>query len=161
MRIAASTAIGGAWLALLLVAAFAPGCAARASGPAESTRAALGEAFALGVGESARVEGEDAEVGLEAVVADSRCALGVQCVWEGDAVVRVWLRAGPARETVELHTARRERRAANLAGYELRLLALEPAPVAGRTTRPEDYRATLELARGAGGPDADRTAPTS
>ena len=129
------------------LAALALGVAC-ASGAAGGVRAALGEEFALRVGESARVGSEGVEVVLEEVVADSRCAEGVQCVWEGDAVVRVGLSVGAAAPgSLELHTAARERRAATRGGYRVLLVGLEPRPVAGRVTRPEDYRATLEVSR--------------
>ena len=147
-----STAVQGARVAALVAAAVAVGCAAWAAAPAS---VALGERFELGAGESARIEGEDVAVELEAVVADSRCAVGVTCVWEGDAAVRVRLRVGsqPA-ELLELHTAGRAGGAAGAAhGFRVRLVGLEPYPVEGRATRPEAYRATLEVARGAAGPE--------
>jgi len=119
-----------------------------ASGAAGGVRAALGEEFSLRIGEGARVGSEGVEVVLDEVVADSRCAAGVQCVWEGDAVVRVGLRVGlDEPQVLELHTAARERRAATLRGYRVRLVGLEPRPIAGRATRAEDYRATLEVSR--------------
>jgi hypothetical protein len=147
MRSGGSTAIRGALVATLVAGAV--GCAAWSSAPAN---VALGERFELGAGESARIEGEDVAVELDAVVADSRCAVGVTCVWEGDAVVRVRLRVGsqPA-VALELHTAARAGGAAGAHGFRVRLVGLEPYPVEGRATRPEAYRATLEVARGAAG----------
>jgi len=155
MRRGTSTRRAGARIAALLAGAIGLGCAGSAAGAS----AELGEPFALRVGESARIEAVGIEVGVEAVVEDSRCAQGVQCVWEGDAAVRVWLRVGAgAREEALLHTAAREHRTATLGGYALRLVRLDPAPVAGRATRPEDYRALLEIARAPGAP-AERPGP--
>ena len=146
-------------MAALFAGVIGLGCAGRAAAGAS---AELGEPFALRVGESARIEAEGIEVGVEAVVADSRCAQGVQCVWEGDAEVRVWLRVGAgAREEAVLHTAARERRAARLHGYALRLVRLDPAPVAGRATPPEDYRALLEVARASAAPGERPGSPES
>src|SRR5262245_7433021 len=127
MRRGTSTRRGGAWIAALLAGAIGLGCAGSAAGAS----AELGEPFALRVGESARIEEVGIEVGVGAVVADSRCAQGVQCVWEGDAAVRVWLRVGAgAREEALLHTSAREQHEARLQGYALRLVRLDPAPVA-------------------------------
>jgi hypothetical protein len=121
--------------------------------------AALGQAFELRVGESARIESEALEIGFESVLADSRCAKGQVCVWEGDAVVRIWLRVGSeAPVTRELHTAARERGAASHQGYTARLLRLDPPRVVGRVPRPEDYRASFEVAPGSGAPPEMRWA---
>jgi hypothetical protein len=144
-----STALQGARFAALVAGVVAVGCAAWAAAPGS---VALGERFELGAGESARIEGEDVAIELDRVVADSRCAVGVTCVWEGDAVVRVRLRVGsqPA-VALELHTAARAGSAAAGAhGYRVRLVGLEPHPVEGRATPPEAYRAALEVTRGAG-----------
>jgi len=113
--------------------------------------AALGEAFRLRVGESARVESEALEVGFQDVAADSRCPKGEQCIREGEAIVRVWLQKGDqAREALELRTSPKEARAAGARGFEVRLLSLDPYPVTGRTLEPGQYVATLELGRGSG-----------
>ena len=152
MRRGASTARGGARrLAARVVGALALGCAAGAAAP---VHVRLGERFELGVGESARIEPEALDVALVAVDSDSRCAVGVSCVWEGDAVVRLRVgAAGAEAQTLELHTAARERRAASYRGYGVRLVGLAPRPVAGRATPPEEYRASLEVARGEVGPE--------
>ena len=125
-------------------------CAVGATG---GGRASLGEPFELRVGESARLETEGVGVELVAVASDSRCPDGVQCVWEGDAVARVALRIGSeAPETRELHTAAREQGAASHRGYTVRLVRLDPPPVAGRILRQEDYRACLVITRPDGVP---------
>src|SRR5262249_45167235 len=137
MRRRTSTGRGGARAAALLVRAIGLRLPGRAAAGAS---AALGEPFALHQGESARIEAEGIELGFDAVLADSRCAQGVQCVWEGDAAVRVWLRVGAgAREEALLHTAAREHRTATLGGYALRLVRLDPAPVAGAAARAPGY----------------------
>jgi len=126
-----------------------------AAGAAGAVRASLGEPFELRVGERARLEAEgiEVEVELEAVISDSRCPVGVNCVWEGDAVARVALRVGPeAPETLELHTAARGPGAASHRGFGVRLLRLDPVRVEGTTLRQSDYRAFLEVRRAGRGP---------
>ena len=120
-------------------------------------QAALGKAFRLRVGESARVEKEALEVGFQDVPADSRCPKGEQCIREGEAIVRVWFQKGDqARETLELRTSPKEAGVAGAGGFEVRLLHLDPYPVTGRTLERGQYVATLELSRGSGASSESR-----
>jgi hypothetical protein len=119
------------------------------AGPSQPKGVALGESFELKVGESAEIEAEALKVGFDGVSADSRCPRGEQCVWEGDATVRVWLQKGSeTRETHELHTSPKGESAVIYQDYELSLLRLDPYPVSGRTIERGDYRATLQVIRG-------------
>jgi hypothetical protein len=112
----------------------------------------LGESFPLGVGETARIKGEALTVEFESVGKDSRCPKGEQCVWEGNAIVRVWLRKGEEpRTALELHTSARGPAVGAAHGFAVRLLRLEPHPVTGGTIDKKRYRATLEVERGDGG----------
>ncbi len=121
----------------------------RIGGSSEPGPVTLGESFVLRIGQSARIEAEALHVGFEDVPADSRCPKGEQCVWEGDATVRVWLRkATEPKETLELHTSSKADRAVSALGYEVLLLRVDPYPVSGRTIARGDYAATLELTRG-------------
>jgi hypothetical protein len=61
------------------------------AGSSEPKGVALGESFQLNVGESVQIEAEALQIGFEDVSGDSRCPKGEQCIWEGDATVRVWL----------------------------------------------------------------------
>ena len=129
--------------AVSLLPAF--GCAAS---PSETKTAASGESFTLRVGESATIEGAALQVGFLEVAGDSRCPKGERCVWEGDAIVRVWLQSeAGARQTRELHTASREQDSAGGSAYDVRLLRLDPQPVAGKPIEQRDYVATLQVAR--------------
>ena len=133
-------------LGLVVVLAWAGGCAA---GPSETKQATLGESFNLKVGESARIEAEALQIRFEDVPTDSRCPTGAQCIWEGDATVRVWVQqAARAEERLELHTSAREQSSATYLGYGILLLQLAPYPVSGRTIEQGDYEATLEVTHG-------------
>jgi len=128
---------------------FAAGCAANADNTLEVT---LDKNFELRVGESALVSDENLQIGFKAVLSDSRCAKGVVCIWEGDAAVRIWLQlAGKAKQERDLHTASREPNAADYLGYSVRLVAVYPLPVSGRTIAPTEYIAILEIIRGSFG----------
>lgn len=135
-----------AGLALATVLAWSLG---RVGGSSEPGRVSLGESFVLRIGQSARIETEALHIGFEDVPADSRCPKGEQCVREGDATVRVWLRtSSEAKETLELRTSSQADRAVSALGYEVRLVRVDPYPVSGRTIARGDYAATLELTRG-------------
>jgi hypothetical protein len=99
--------------------------------------------FTLAVGEEAAVG--STEVRFVQVAADSRCPRGVNCVWEGDAVVELTVRKGGNVTPLELHTHGSPERpnVGEAQGYRFRLVALEPYPVEGQTIPAEDYRATL------------------
>lgn len=61
-----------------------------------------GSDFDLMTGETARISGSFVNITFTGVREDSRCPTDVQCVWQGNAVVRLALRHanGPATDTV-------------------------------------------------------------
>lgn len=66
---------------------------------------ALGEAFSVRVGESVDVAGAGVSVTYTALVSDSRCPVGVQCIQAGRAVISVTVtRPGSAPATLTLGT---------------------------------------------------------
>jgi len=84
----------------------------------------LDQPFKVKVGEAVRVA--DLLVKFAAVPSDSRCPPDVNCIWEGDAVVRLEVSRGETRETAELHTHNREK--ASTFRNEIELRALTRAP---------------------------------
>ena len=117
----------------------------------------LGERFSLHVGESVSIPQQGLHVQFDAVVADSRCAKGEQCVWAGDGIIRVSLhREDDASESRELHTASQRARIADFNGFTVELLALDPARIAGRAIDPANYIATLKVAVGSVAEDGSR-----
>jgi hypothetical protein len=106
----------------------------------------VAEKIELKVGESARLGSSDLTVVFEKVDSDGRCPKGVQCVWEGDAVVRLSIgRAKEGRTTALLHTQPDGERAVEAGGFRLRLEALNPYPTIERMTTPDEYRLTLSV----------------
>jgi len=122
-------------------------CAADGS-PAAPESVKLSQTFTLKVGRSTSVDGEGIQVGFEAVVSDSRCPKGAQCIVAGDATIRVWLaRGSQPHQTRELKTAPPDKAQAVIDSYRLTLSALTPEPTVDGTPRLSDYVATLVVAR--------------
>jgi hypothetical protein len=114
-----------------------------AENPSSPKPVALGTSFVLKPSESAKIEG--LEIAFEGVKDDSRCPVGVQCIWAGDAIVTLALRQAPAaRETRQLHAVQ-DGRETTYGGYRVVLEALAPAPRADAPIAPEAYRATLKV----------------
>jgi hypothetical protein len=90
--------------------------------------ASLGEPFELHVGQAARLAKSDLDLFFRRVASDSRCPTGAQCIWAGEAVVTLdgrILKAPPDSFDVRLDSERL------FDGYRIRLVGLDPHPVAG------------------------------
>lgn len=80
---------------------------------------------------------------------DSRCPTGVQCIWAGQLVATLDVR----RETDEPTRIELLRRVGDdpepvtAAGFEFRLLDVQPHPKDGVTIERSDYVATIEIAQ--------------
>jgi hypothetical protein len=127
---------------LAAAAVLAAGCATASSGAADRT-AALGDDFRLPRGETAEVGG--LSVRFAQVVEDSRCPLGVQCIRAGEAKIQLALRTGDQRRTVVLATEGAQPTAADFAGYEVRLITVDPPR--RRNDPAPAYVATLRVMR--------------
>lgn len=130
-----------AWVILLFVACSSVSSPTAPSSPSISLPA---ERIAVRHGETIRAG--DLSVTFADVVADSRCPVTVQCIWAGDAAVRVTLQTGAQRSEVVLHTHGGDQypKSARWGGYEIALVDLEPAP---QEQRPDasTYRAYFSV----------------
>jgi hypothetical protein len=114
-------------------------------GPSAPSEVSLDRDFDLRPGDSASVSGARFVVRFVAVPEDSRCPAEVQCVWAGDATVRLHLRPeGGNEQSIELHTQLEPSEAA-VGGYRIRLRLLAPLPSASQPVAPRDYVATLRV----------------
>lgn len=136
---------------LLSTAGFTGGCAVPAAPTPEGSSEA---SVRVRHGESVAVASGALEVSFDSVASDSRCPKGETCAWEGDGIVFLSVRE-PGRPPVrlELHTSARGPSDAGYEVWSIRLVALEPFPVTGRTIAAAEYVATLSVSRlGEGGP---------
>ncbi len=83
------------------------------------------------------------------VAEDSRCAVDVTCVWEGNARVLLHLRMLPSGEVarVELNTNESLGRTVEFGGYEVTLADLKPDRISTVPINPRDYVATLQFVK--------------
>jgi hypothetical protein len=111
------------------------------------------------VGRQAAVPGDDLTIRFVAVTEDSRCPRPADCAWRGSARVELDVAAGTGRPArIVLHTLLKDHRSryspvdryphqARHAGFEIRLVELEPYPVVGRRIQPDEYEVTLAVLR--------------
>lgn len=118
------------------------------SAPETVREVALGQEFTLRSAESVRIAGTDLLVTFDRVTEDSRCPTNVNCIWAGNAVVRLATRvAGVALGPMELHTTTVDKRDAPVDGYRVQLVRLMPTRTEGTTITPDQYVATLSVVR--------------
>jgi len=87
----------------------------------------------------------DRQVRVDKVVEDSRCPMNARCVWAGRAIVRVTLREGTRRRTVDVTLGE----PIPFAGGKLELVSVTPEKMAGaQPKRPAPYRFSFEYRRG-------------
>jgi hypothetical protein len=122
--------------------------------PAQSTdpkprEARLAENVDVRAGQAVQITGQSPFiVTFERVTEDSRCPIGVNCIWAGNAVVRLAVDAGGGdRATVDVHTFTSDRRSVTHRGYRIRLVQLVPAPKEGASIAPDQYVATIVIDR--------------
>jgi hypothetical protein len=129
---------------------FFAACASGGTTPPAAPTPAVEEEFVLGPGQTATVSGTSVRLTFERVREDSRCPTDVNCIWEGDAVVVLTVKAEADEGTREVHTqggASRSRHA-RAGNYVVTLVRLDPAPRSTGAIEPSDYRATLKVGSG-------------
>lgn len=102
-----------------------------------------GQEFELKINQEATIEGEGLTVAFESVLEDGRCPEGVDCVWAGNAKIKV--RLGKQKQTpgaIELNTGVSPK-SSSYFDYEIKLVRLNPRPKADKAVEPNEYRASL------------------
>lgn len=124
------------------------GCGGSVPAPAADGRLASSWEVTIPAGEVRSFDDERLFIELLRVENDSRCAIGVQCVWEGDAtaVTSAWVESGEPT-TIELHLNDRFSRSAVVGTYAIELLRIEPHPEEEVRIDPAEYRATVRVSR--------------
>jgi len=108
----------------------------------------IGVPFNLGVGESVLITDAGIRVGFDHVASESRCAIGVLCIWEGNATARVWGEVSPEnRSNFDLNTNSQFQTEAIYLAFVIRLLGVAPYPEDGVIIDPDDYEVTMVVQR--------------
>src|SRR5262245_18240365 len=129
--------------ALVLLACHHDMSASNPAGPSASgSTAAIGETLRLKVGESATLDGK-VTLRFDRVSDDSRCPIGVTCVWEGDAVVHLTVSVSGDAAAVALHSNSSFAQSALHRGYTVRLTELAPMPRENQPVAASAYVASL------------------
>lgn len=104
-----------------------------------------GREFELAVGQEAQIQGTAISVRFSGVGEDSRCGTDVQCIWAGNAVVRLTLSSSATTPSESALNTGLDPRQTPYAGFTIRLVGLKPYPKSGKVISPTEYVATLEV----------------
>ena len=99
----------------------------------------------LAPGETAGAADGRLQLRFDAVVSDSRCPTGEQCIVAGFAELAITAGDGTTAASYRVFTEGREPRAFTHAGYTVTLVSLAPHPKASRPIPRAEYRATLDV----------------
>jgi hypothetical protein len=80
------------------------------------------------------------------LIEDSRCPTDTQCVWAGNAKLKVKLWKNGQTRVVEMNTGM-EPRVIRFAGYEIKITDLTPHPATNIRIRKDGYVATFSVVR--------------
>jgi hypothetical protein len=106
-----------------------------------------GENFTIGVGQSARITGEDMIVKFIEVIGDSRCPQNVNCVWEGVASSHVTVtHEGVSYKIVLNQPGHSEYAEESFIDYTF-TYSLNPYPREGEEITQDAYRLTLTITK--------------
>ncbi len=130
-------------VAVLLVLSF--GFSVLAGCAETSSTYDLGQAFTLKPGQSAKIESEDLTLKFEKVLNDSRCPVGVTCIWEGQIQCLLTVKTPNKTEQITLTLSGSEDDASQLYGQYRIEFNVTPYPVANETISANDYRLELRI----------------
>jgi hypothetical protein len=100
--------------------------------------------FDVPVGGMMRVGGTPLTIRFDTVSEDSRCPTDAQCVWEGNATIRLTADSAGKPHTVELRTSGNPPPGSAF-GYRIEYRALRPTPTTAGPIPPRDYVVTLRV----------------
>ena len=107
--------------------------------------ASLNTEFTLAPSEAMRIDGTSLSVRFDRVSGDSRCPADAVCIQGGSADVRIRAQSDGLTRDYDLRTG--DMQPVQHEGLTIALVQLAPYPFSSRTIQPEEYRATLKVAR--------------
>ncbi len=126
-------------LFILVIAAFL------AAGYGVSAQAGPPKSLSLRIGKSRKLEHGKISIKFIEVVEDSRCPQGVDCIWAGNAKIKLKVGGrGRKSEIIELNTNVGQR-SIDFAGRTVKFEALQPYPKSDKKTPAAEYLAVLSV----------------
>ena len=99
------------------------------------------------VGKQKKFSRSKISVKFVSLIEDSRCPEGVNCVWAGNARIKVQISEGrDAGETFEMNT-NLGAKGASFRGYAINLVSLAPTPKADVKVNSDSYAAVFSISR--------------
>ena len=80
------------------------------------------------------------------LIEDSRCPIGTNCVWAGNAKIKIEISRGKSSKTFELSTML-EPKSATYKGFQIKLVSLTPVPGENIRINRNGYVAALAVSR--------------
>lgn len=111
----------------------------------------LGKEFSLAQGATVQsADGQMFAIRFDSIAGDSRCPVGVQCIWAGRADVALTLSQGTASQNVTLASGDMSQGGAGEAafnGYTVKLQSVEPPKMEGKNIEQKDYKVQLVVSK--------------
>lgn len=114
-----------------------------------SIESELDSEFLLQPTQSAQIKSEDLKVTFVTVLADSRCAADVICVWQGRADIELFVQKGDDEGITVYLSVGADSNTEKLVFdmYLIQFLELAPYPNSSQTIKSEDYTATIKISK--------------
>lgn len=122
----------------------------------------LKEPFAIKVNQIAVMTSDDVQITLTNIAEDSRCPIGVECIWQGQ--VSLYLNLVKNNKdignfTLTSRSGDKELMSQVIDGYNISVVKVEPYPIKGQKLSLSDYVATLEITNSDTQPPLNQTIP--
>ena len=100
----------------------------------------------IGVGKQKTVTKDKIKIQFVSLVEDSRCPTDTECVWAGNAKIKIKVSSRRGSEMFEINT-NTGARGASFNGYAINLTSLTPAPATNIRINKNGYTAAFEISR--------------
>jgi len=107
----------------------------------------LNKPIELRYGEISKNADYNISIVLDSVLNDSRCPIGMECIWAGNAEVRFIYSSANSTQPFVLNTLTSFRTDTLIEGYRIKLNTLTPYPEAGLVIKQVDYKAEIQITK--------------
>jgi hypothetical protein len=103
----------------------------------------LDQEFELKINQEATIEGEGLTITFESVLEDGRCPEGVDCVWAGNAKIKIRMNKQNHKPGAAMLNTGVSPKGVLYYNYEIKLAKLNPPRKADKAVDPNEYKASL------------------